>query len=63
MPEMPVGLKARIERAGGEQPRHGRCIICKENWQGCPHTRVQTDAVCEEYKRIYLLADIYRKAT
>jgi hypothetical protein len=29
----------RIKKAGYDQPRHGTCIICKGDWDTCPHSR------------------------
>jgi hypothetical protein len=38
-------IAKRLEREGGSQPRHGRCVICGGPWEDCPHTRAQTNAL------------------
>lgn len=33
----PADIFKRAERSNYEQPTHGRCIICKNPFQTCPH--------------------------
>lgn len=35
-------IAKRLDRNGGQQPRHGECVICGRDWMDCPHDRGQT---------------------
>lgn len=43
-------IAKRLAKEGGQQPRHGRCVICGDDWDECPHNRVQTGLLEEAYR-------------
>lgn len=39
------GIRKRAREARYEQDSRGRCILCKKNFQDCPHSFAEVDTV------------------
>jgi hypothetical protein len=48
---LPESLIKRIDRAGGQQSKGARCILCTEPWEYCSHSRRDVDTVLDAYHR------------
>jgi hypothetical protein len=46
-PRVTKAVMKRVQRAGYDQARHGRCIVCGGDWDDCPHNRAQIAVVID----------------
>lgn len=44
-------IRKRIRRSGYSQERHAPCLLCKKNFDTCPHPRSEVEAVIEQVRR------------
>ena len=47
VPKVTPEFARRAKKAGYEQPRHGKCLVCSKSWMDCPHTRTQIDIMMQ----------------
>jgi hypothetical protein len=59
---LPPELVKRIERAGGSQRGHEKCIICRGAWDDCDCTRDDIDVVLRAYHSEKDLARVLKRA-
>lgn len=47
LPRVTEAMAKRVRKANYQVSRHGTCLICKGNWDDCPHDIVQVHLVIE----------------
>lgn len=55
LPRITESIAKRVKRANYTWGRHGTCLICKGDWDSCPHNGAQLDLVIEAVQMAEML--------
>lgn len=55
LPRLTEQIANRVRKAGYDQGRHGKCLICGGSWDDCPHNWGEIALIIQATKMVDVL--------